>query len=546
MARESVRFSVLGPIRVWRAGRELALGRPQQRVLLGLLLARAGRPVGVSRIVDVLWGEDPPDSAVNAVRRHIGILRRTLEPGLPVRAPGHWLLRDPAGYRLAVDADSLDLIRFRRLRERAREAADRSPGQAVERLTEALALWKGPAGSCVSAEIRARASLDALDRERLAAVTELADAALRTGVTAPVLDELRKAAPAGPLDEPLLARLVLALAAAGQRAEALETYGAARARLAEELGLAPGRELTAAHAAVLREPAAATRPAPATRPGPGTGPGAAPARAAEARHHPAVPHPGAGYIEPRPAQLPQDLPAFSGRRDELARLSALLPDAGGPLDEAVITAIGGVAGVGKTTLAVRWAHQVADRFPDGQLYVDLRGSAPAGTALDPAEAVRGFLCALGVPRQRVPCGTAAQAALYRSLLAGRRFLVLLDDALDARQVRPLLPGAPGCLAIVTSRGPLTGLVAAQGARPLNLGRLDAREGRELLAVRLGADRVAAEPGAVDELVELYSGLPLALSRVAARLAAHPGFRLSALAAEARDTRDRPDAVASRS
>ncbi|MER6140442.1 NB-ARC domain-containing protein, partial [Streptomyces sparsogenes] len=278
----------------------------------------------------------------------------------------------------------------------------------------------------------------------------------------------------------------------------------------------------------------------------GAGSGAAPARAAEVGHHPAVPLPRAGYVEPRPAQLPQDLPAFSGRRDELARLSALLPDGDRPLDEAVIAAIGGVAGVGKTTLAVRWAHRVADRFPDGQLYVDLRGSGPGGTALDPGEAVRGFLCALGVPRQRVLCGTAARAALYRSLLAGRRFLVLLDDALDARQVRPLLPGAPGCLAIVTSRDPLTGLVAAQGARPLNLGRLDAREGRELLAARLGADRVAAEPGAVDELVELCSGLPFALSHVAARLAAHPGFRLSALAAEVRDTRDRPDAVASRS
>lgn len=539
MARESVRFSVLGPIRVWRAGRELALGRPQQRVLLGLLLARAGRPVGVSRIVDALWGEDPPDSAVNAVRRHVGILRRTLEPGLPVRAPGHWLLRDPVGYRLAVDADSLDLIRFRRLRERAREVADRSPGQAVERLTEALALWKEPAGSCLSAETRARAFLDALDRERLAAVKELADAALRTAVTAPVLDELRGAASAGPLDEPLLARLVLALAAAGQRAEALETYRAAGARLAEELGLAPGRELTAAHAAVVREPAPAARPA--------AGSGAAPARAAaQVGHHPAVPPPRAGYVEPRPAQLPQDLPAFSGRRDELARLSALLPDGDRPLDQTVVAAIGGVAGVGKTTLAVRWAHRVAGRFPDGQLYVDLRGSGAGGTALDPGEAVRGFLCALGVPRQRVPCDTADRAALYRSLLAGRRFLVLLDDALDARQVRPLLPGAPGCLAIVTSRDPLTGLVAAQGARPLNLGRLDAREGRELLAARLGADRVAAEPGAVDELVELCSGLPLALSRVAARLAAHPGFRLSALAAELRDARDRPDAGASRS
>ncbi|NUS81709.1 MAG: hypothetical protein HOY75_02885 [Streptomyces sp.] len=536
MSRESVRFAVLGPIRAWRAGAELDLGRPQQRVLLGLLLARAGRPVGLSEIVDALWGEDPPGSAVNVVRRHIGILRRTLEPGLPLRAPGHWLLREAAGYRIAVDADSLDLLRFRRLRERAGEAADRSPGRAVTLLTEALALWKGPAGADVSVEIRARAFLDVLDRERLAAVKELADAALRAGMTAPVLDELRKAALANPLDEPLLARLVLALAATGQRAEALETHRAAVARLADELGLTPGRELSDAHAAVLRESRPAARPAAGSAARSGAALGGESADGGP-------PLPRAAYSEPRPAQLPQDLPAFSGRRTQLAKLSALLPEAGRPLDTAVISVIGGMAGVGKTTLAVHWAHQVADRFPDGQFYVDLRGFEPTGTALDPGEAVRDFLCALGVPRHRVPHGLDAQTALYRSLLAGRRFLVLLDNALDTEQVRPLLPGAPGCLVIVTSRDTLTGLVADHGAHPLSLCWLDAEEGREFLAARLGAARVAAEPQAAAEIVELCAGLPLALSCVAARLAAHPGFRLSALAAELRDAHDRLDAIA---
>ncbi|MFD8383001.1 BTAD domain-containing putative transcriptional regulator [Streptomyces sp. NPDC059679] len=541
MSRESVRFAVLGPIRAWRAGAELDLGRPQQRVLLGLLLARAGRPVGLGEIVDALWGEDPPGSAVNVVRRHIGILRRTLEPGLPLRAPGHWLLREAAGYRIAVDADSLDLLRFRRLREQADEAADRSPGRAVTLLTEALALWRGPAGADVSVEIRARAFLDVLDREHLAAVKELADAALRTGMTAPVLDELRKAALASPLDEPLLARLVRALAATGQRAEALETHRAAVTRLADELGLAPGRELSDAHGAVLRE----SRPATRSAAGSGAALGGEPADGGllSANSLSAIPLPGVGYSEPRPAQLPQDLPAFSGRRAQLAKLSALLPEEGRPLDTAVISVIEGMAGVGKTTLAVHWAHQVADRFPDGQFYVDLRGFDPTGTALDPGEAVRDFLCALGVPRHRVPHGLDAQTALYRSLLAGRRFLVLLDNALDTEQVRPLLPGAPGCLVIVTSRDTLTGLVADHGAHPLNLCWLDAEEGRELLAARLGAARVAAEPQAAAEIVELCAGLPLALSCVAARLAAHPGFRLSALAAELRDAHDRLDAIA---
>ncbi|ADI12292.1 putative AfsR family transcriptional regulator [Streptomyces bingchenggensis BCW-1] len=544
MSRESVRFAVLGPIRAWRAGAELDLGRPQQRVLLGLLLARAGRPVGLSEIVDALWGEDPPGSAVNVVRRHIGILRRTLEPGLPLRAPGHWLLREAAGYRIAVDADSLDLLRFRQLREQADEAADRSPGRAVTLLTEALALWKGPAGADVSVEIRARALLDVLDREHLAAVKELADAALRAGMTAPVLDELRKATLANPLDEPLLARLVLALAATGQRAEALETHRAAVARLADELGLTPGRELSDAHAAVLRESGPAARPAAASAAASAAGSGAAlGGEPADGGLLSAIPLPGVGYSEPRPAQLPQDLPIFSGRRAQLAKLSALLPEEGRPLDTAVISVIEGMAGVGKTTLAVHWAHQVADRFPDGQFYVDLRGFDPTGTALDPGEAVRDFLCALGVPRHRVPHGLDAQTALYRSLLAGRRFLVLLDNALDTQQVRPLLPGAPGCLVIVTSRDTLTGLVADHGAHPLSLCWFDAEEGRELLAARLGAARVAAEPQAAAEIVELCAGLPLALSCVAARLAAHPGFRLSALAAELRDAHDRLDAIA---
>ncbi|MEU5645936.1 AfsR/SARP family transcriptional regulator [Streptomyces milbemycinicus] len=544
MSRESVRFAVLGPIRAWRAGAELDLGRPQQRVLLGLLLARAGRPVGLSEIVDALWGEDPPGSGVNVVRRHIGILRRTLEPGLPLRAPGRWLLREAAGYRIAVDADSLDLLRFRQLREQADEAADRSPGRAVTLLTEALALWKGPAGTDVSVEIRARALLDVLDREHLAAVKELADAALRAGMTAPVLDELRKAALANPLDEPLLARLVLALAATGQRAEALETHRAAVARLADELGLTPGRELSDAHTAVLRESRPAARPAAGSAAGSAVGSGAAlGGEPADGGLLSAIPLPGVGYSEPRPAQLPQDLPTFSGRRAQLAKLSALLPEEGRPLDTAVISVIGGMAGVGKTTLAVHWAHQVADRFPDGQFYVDLRGFDPTDKALDPGEAVRDFLCALGVPRHRVPHGLDAQTALYRSLLAGRRFLVLLDNALDTQQVRPLLPGAPGCLVIVTSRDTLTGLVADHGAHPLSLCWLDAEEGRELLAARLGAARVAAEPQAAAEIVELCAGLPLALSCVAARLAAHPGFRLSALAAELRDAHDRLDAIA---
>ncbi|MER5748658.1 NB-ARC domain-containing protein [Streptomyces sp. NPDC002088] len=243
---------------------------------------------------------------------------------------------------------------------------------------------------------------------------------------------------------------------------------------------------------------------------------------------------------PAPAQLPHDLPLFTGRQAELDDLLPPPTGAGQLAETVLISAIGGMAGVGKTVLAVHWAHQVADRFPDGQLYVNLRGFDPSGAIMEPGDAVRGFLDALGVPPERVPHGLDAQAALYRSVLAGRRFLVLLDNARDTDQVRPLLPGTPGCLTIVTSRNELSGLVAAHGARSLTLRSTPSRQ-RAFLVRRLGAERIAAEPGAADEITRLCAGLPLALACVAARAAVHPGFPLEAVAAELREAHGRLDA-----
>jgi DNA-binding SARP family transcriptional activator len=518
---EPVRFAVLGPVRVWRAGEELEPGRPQERALLALLLARAGGTVTVSEMVDALWGQRPPKSAVNVIRRHVGALRRLLEPGLPARAAGRWLVRGGGGYRLVTDAASLDLLRFRALRDEARGAAGDGRGEsAVELLTEALALWQGPAAAGIAAETRAHPAFGALERERLGAVKEAADAALRAGLAEAVVTELRKAAADSPLDEPLLARLVLALAATGHRAEALSSYRAACSRLAEELGIDPGPELRDAHLTVLREappPVAGSVPAPA---------------------------------QPPPAQLPHDLSTFTGRRAELEEALALLsgdghdgPD-GPPAGAAMpITAISGMAGIGKTTLAVHWAHRIADRFPDGQLYVNLRGFDPSGALVSPGEALRGFLDTLGVAPERVPYGVEAQAALYRSLLAGRRVLVLLDNARDTEQVEPLLPGTPGCLVIVTSRDRLSGLVTAHGAHTLALRPLDGRQARAFLARRLGDGRIAAEPRAVEEIVALCAGLPLALACVAGRAAAHPRFPLSAIADELREAHGSLDAFA---
>ncbi|MEU1605891.1 ATP-binding protein [Micromonospora matsumotoense] len=242
-----------------------------------------------------------------------------------------------------------------------------------------------------------------------------------------------------------------------------------------------------------------------------------------------------------PRQLPAAVRHFAGRSAPLAALTALLTELPGPPGTVPVSTIGGTAGVGKTALAVHWAHQVAHRFPDGQLYVDLRGFDPEVSALSPAEAVAGFLEALAVPPERIPVGLAAQAALYRSLLADRRVLVLLDNARDADQVRPLLPSSPGCLVLVTSRNQLPGLVTAEGARPLPLGLLSPAEGRELLSRRLGAGRVAAEPEAVDRIVAAAAGLPLALAIVAARAASYPDFRLDRFAAELTASRGALDA-----
>ncbi|MDN3355270.1 BTAD domain-containing putative transcriptional regulator [Actinomadura sp. DC4] len=511
------------------------LGPPKQRALLALLLTEAGHPVAVHEIVDVLWGQDPPDTAVNVVQRHIGALRRLLEPELQTGGESRWLVRDSGGYRLDVDPDSLDLLRFRALRRQAdRAVRDGRPAAATESLVEALALWRGPVASGIAAEVRSHQAFTALDNEHLAAVKEAAELALESGggLGARVLVTLRQAAAQHPLDEGLQAELILVLAATGHHAEALDVHRIVRTRLADELGVRPGPELQAAQRRVLRfrAPTSSAGGEPAE---PGESPGRAGEDAAEVQ---------AGTVRTvRPAQLPADIAAFSGRRDELARVQDLLPVSSEALSAVVISAIGGMAGVGKTTLAVHWAHSVAGRFPDGQLFADLRGFHPTGSIMSAAEVFRSFLEALGVPAQGIPAGLDAQAALYRSLLADRRVLIVLDNARDTEHIRPLLPGTPGCLVVVTSRNQLYGLVAGQGAHYLTLDVLSHADARELLSRRLGTERVAREPDAVAEIITLCGRLPLALAIVCARAVVNPGFPLASVAAELRESEDGLDA-----
>ena len=350
-----------------------------------------------------------------------------------------------------------------------------------------------------------------------------ARAELRLGHAEAVIGALPGLITEYPLAEPLECLLMEALHAAGRDAEAIDRYAVVRERLAESLGADPGQELRAVYEAILRgEPRPA---APASR---ASGAAAADRGTADRRS------PGTGCAAGGRRSCHPMCTGSPGGRSSCASWTPSRrtgPDAPGAA--VVIVAIDGMAGVGKTALAVHWAHRVAALFPGGQLYVNLRGFDPNRSPVTPDEAVRGFLDALDVPPERVPATLEAQVGLYRSLLAGRRVLVLLDNASDAGQVRPLLPGAPGCVAVVTSRDQLAGLVTTAGAHPMTLDLPSADEARELLERRLGAARVAAESAAADEIIALCARLPLALAIVATRAATQPGLPLATLAAELR-------------
>ena len=504
-------FSVLGPVRAWRGPAELNLGPNQQRAMLALLLLRANQLVSVDDLIELLWEGQPPASAVNVIHKYIGAIRRLLEPDLPARASGRWLTRHGAAYRLALDEDMSDLVTFRRLIQEAGSAhADGQPADALELLTEALGLRRGACGEGLELYGRNHERFSSVDQEYASAVAQATDAALASAQPKRILPLLRQLAAGEPLNESLQARLMLVLAASGQQALALEHYQQVRARLGSELGVDPGSEMRAAHTTVLRQEL------------PSAVPGAAPS--------PLVP----------PAQLPADLSSFAGREAELEQVAQVLGADGG-CPTVAICVIDGMAGIGKTTFAIHWAHRAARHFGDGQLYLDLRGFDSSGTATAPEDALYALLCSLGVPAAQVPDGLDARAGMYRSVLAGRRVLIVLDNARDVRQVRPLLPGTAGCLVIATSRNPLTGLAMTDGARLLTLKLPSVSTARETLELRLGADRVAAEPESVAEIIRLCGQLPLALAIVAAR-AAHPGFTLGSIAAELQRTRSRLDAL----
>ncbi|MEU7524276.1 BTAD domain-containing putative transcriptional regulator [Saccharothrix sp. NPDC042600] len=473
-----MRFRVLGPMQVWGGEGWEDVRAAQQRSVLAVLLVEAGRVVSTDRLVDVLWGDEPPKRAVNTVQVYVNRLRGQLgEDGRDVLVTG------ARGYRLPTADGDLDARVFLDLAESGRrELAEGRPESASGTLAAALALWRGPAFADVPGEA-VEVEAARLEQARLTALEARLEADLRLGRHVEVVDEAQEWAARHPLRERLLEHLMLALYRCGRRAEALDAYRRGRAHLVEELGLEPGPGLRDLERAVLADDPALTLP------------------------DDAVPVPPV-----RPAQLPADVVGFTGRAAELRALDGLVSAS------PAVVVVTGTAGVGKTAVALRWAHRARDRFPDGQLFADLRGYAP-GPPTTPLTVLTRFLHALGVHADDVPADVDEAAALYRSLLADRRVLVVLDNARDPAQALPLLPGAGGSAVLVTSRTPLSGLVAGVGARALALDVLAEAEAEDLLRRLLGPART----GPVADLARLCARLPLALRIAAAYLHARPAL-----------------------
>ncbi|MGP3983516.1 AfsR/SARP family transcriptional regulator [Streptomyces sp. KR80] len=526
MDASTVEFKVLGPLEVWAAGSRLPLGGTRQRKVLAVLLMEAGRVVSVDRLVDTVWEDRPPATAPAQVKICVSALRRTFAAA---GAPPELIVTRSPGYLLCAGDGQLDARRFEQLATQARGAAQDGFCRASEQARAALALWRGPAldgigGRIIDAEARR------LDEWRLSLLEECLEWELALGRHGDLVGELCALVAEHPLRERLHGHLMLALYRSGRQAEALEAYQRARQTIVEELGLEPNSELQRLHQAVLARDPSLEPPAPDTAP---------------QDHEPAggsasTPGPRQAPAEPPrvPQQLPTGIACFTGREKQLARIRDAFradPGPGGSSGAVVVCAIAGRAGVGKTALAIQVAHELRDEFPDGQLYVDLQGGQdhPA----DPVAVLARFLGAFGVDGRVIPQGLDERAAMYRDRLAGRRVLVVLDNAADEAQVAPLLPGSASCAVLVTGRARLAGI---EGAQLLDLDVLDAEQSVGLLAQIIGSDRVSADPGQALELAGLCGHLPLALRIAGARLATRPHWTVGRLVHRLADERRRLD------
>ncbi|WP_455351170.1 AfsR/SARP family transcriptional regulator [Streptomyces sp. SYSU K217416] len=495
-----LRFGVLGPVRAWRGGEPLPSGSPQQRALLAALLLRDGRTATASELIDAIWGDEPPSQALAAVRTYASRLRKVLDPGV--------LISESGGYAIRLRPGALDLAAAQELAadaEKSRASGDRCQARVL--INKALGLWDGEPLAGVPGPY-ADTERTRLEEWRLQLLENRLDMDLEVGCHAEAVSELTALTAAHPLRERLRELLMLALYRSGRQAEALAVYADTRRLLADELGVDPRPELAHLQQRILQADAELARPA---EPAPSA---AAPALV-------------------MPAQLPATVQDFTGRAAFVSELGEVLSTAEGQV--MAVSAVAGIGGVGKTTLAVHVAHAARPHFPDGQLYVDLQGTD--ARAAEPETVLGAFLRALGTADSAIPESLAERAALYRSVLDGRRVLVLLDNARDAAQVRPLLPGTAGCAALVTSR---TRMVDLAGAHLVDLDVMSPEEALQLFTRIVGEERVNAERQAALDVVGACGFLPLAIRIAASRLAARRTWTVSVLAAKLADERRRLD------
>ncbi|MFJ4502997.1 AfsR/SARP family transcriptional regulator [Streptomyces sp. NPDC088864] len=494
----ALHFSVLGPVRVRRGGEPLASGSPQQRALLTALLLRGGRTATAGELIDGIWGDEPPSQALAAIRTYASRLRKVLGSDT--------LVSDSGGYAMRTAPDALDLTVAQELAagaEKARAAGDRDAARAL--LNKALGLWDGEALASVPGPY-AEYQRTRLEEWRLQLTETRLDLDLETGCHAEAVSELTALTAAHPLRERLRELLMVALYRSGRQAEALAVYADTRRLLAEELGVDPRQELAQLQQRILRADEELARPAD-------------------------DPAPAAAPV--RPAQLPATVPDFTGRAAFVRELGDRLATAEGSV--MAVSALAGIGGVGKTTLAVHVAHQARKHFPDGQLYVDLQGAG--ARAAEPETVLGSFLRALGTADSAIPDTLDERAALYRSTLDGRRVLILLDNAHDAAQIRPLLPGTEGCAALVTSR---VRMVDLAGAHLVDLDVMSPDEALQLFTRIVGEERINSEREAALDVVAACGFLPLAIRIAASRLASRRTWTVSVLAAKLADERRRLD------
>ncbi|MFF4093244.1 BTAD domain-containing putative transcriptional regulator [Streptomyces sp. NPDC001834] len=531
-AAETLHLNLLGPVEAHRDGAHLNLGGAKPRTVLAALLMAPGRVVADSELSALLWGDRPPATCTAQIHTYASRVRRLLGSGIGVerRRPGYLI-------RLPEHGVHVDLLAFEE--RAARGAAALAAGDArtaADTLRDALACWRGEAlgGVCDPLVVAGR---DRLEEERLVALERRMDADLELGRHCELIPELIAEIASHPLREGLRAKLMTALYRAGRQADALAAYRAARATLAEELGLDPCAELQRLHQALLTGHPSLLQPRPARTLAPAstaavptaTAPVTAAAPTATAPTSVSLPVPTSVPVPasaslPVPAELPPAPVGFTGRDQEVLRLSTALSDHRPRGGEPAVHAVTGMIGVGKTAVVLRIAHRVRDRYPDGQVHLDLRGSGP--DPLDPADALAELLRLLGADPDRLPAGADDRVRAYRTRIADRRLLLVLDDAADERQLRPLLPVTEGCAALITSR---CALPALDGVGRTALRPLPAADARGLFDALVGRARTAAEPRAADAVVEACSGLPLALRIAGLRAAARPLRPLATLA-----------------